>query len=80
MPGVPFNTPEPPNLAASDQIEAVAAAEAPAVCAAPAEQPSPVERPVEHRKRARKPAGSADGGEFQGDNPSTADVNEAWEG
>lgn len=73
VPGVAFNTPEPPILPAADPIEAPPTAEVPAVC------PAPLERPAEHRKRARKPAGTAEGGEFQGDDPATPGVNEAWE-
>ena len=80
VPGVAFNSPDPPNLPVIEGADAAEhgtsecpAAEVPAVC------PAPLERPAEHRKRARKPAGTAEGGEFQGDDPATPGVDEAWE-
>lgn len=44
----------------------------------PAQQPEAA-APAAKPKRARRPAGGPQGGEFQGDDPATPEVNEAWQ-
>lgn len=69
-------TPEGDTLAAQQPEPA---APAPADPEADEALPEAAEAPSAKPKRARKPAGAVDGGEFQGDDKTTPDVNEAWE-